>query len=63
MNIKHPSRRDFVKTTGAAGAGLIIGFNIPWLQGCAGPPPVPVGGSSTWYTMTTRWARAAPQGF
>ena len=44
MKSQDLSRRDFVKTTGAAGAGLVIAFNIPWFQGCAGPPPIPVEG-------------------
>ncbi len=59
MKAKDLSRRDFVKTTGAAGAGLVIGFNIPWLQGCAGPPPVPVEGGM----QPNAWIRIDPAGF
>ncbi|MFH1765943.1 MAG: xanthine dehydrogenase family protein molybdopterin-binding subunit [Gemmatimonadota bacterium] len=59
MKAKDLSRRDFVKTTGAAGAGLVIGFNIPWLQGCAGPPPVPLEGGM----QPNAWIRIDPAGF
>jgi len=59
MKTKDLSRRNFVKTTGAAGAGLVIGFHIPWLQGCAGPPPVPVEGGM----QPNAWIRIDPAGF
>jgi len=59
METKDLSRRDFVKTTGTLGAGLVIGFNIPWLQGCAGPPPVPVEGGM----QPNAWIRIDPAGF
>jgi isoquinoline 1-oxidoreductase beta subunit len=59
MSTKDLSRRDFVKTTGAAGAGLVIGFHIPWIQGCAGPPPVPVEGGA----QPNAWIRIDPEGF
>ncbi len=59
MSTRDLSRRDFVRTTGAAGAGLVIGFHIPWLQGCAGPPPVPVEGGM----QPNAWIRIDPAGF
>ena len=59
MNTKDLSRRNFVKTTGAVGAGLVIGFNIPWLQGCDGPPAMPVEGGM----QPNAWIRIDPAGF
>jgi len=59
MTAKDLSRRDFMKTTGAAGAGLVIGFHIPLFQGCAGPPPVPVEGGM----QPNAWIRIDPAGF
>jgi isoquinoline 1-oxidoreductase beta subunit len=59
MKTNELSRRDFVKTSGAVGAGLVIGFHIPWLQGCSGPPPVPVEGGM----QPNAWIRIDPAGF
>jgi isoquinoline 1-oxidoreductase beta subunit len=59
MSANDLSRRDFVKTTGTVGAGLVIGFQIPWLQGCAGPPPLPVEGGM----QPNAWIRIDPAGF
>ena len=59
MKAKDLSRRDFVKTTGAVGTGLVIGFNIPWLQGCAGPTPVPLEGGA----QPNAYIRIDPAGF
>ena len=59
MKANELSRRDFVKTSGAVGAGLVIGFHIPWLQGCSGPPPVPVEGGM----QPNAWIRIDPAGF
>ena len=53
------SRRDFVKTTGAVGAGLVIGFHIPWLQGCATEAQVPLEGG----VQPNAWLRIDPAGF
>ncbi len=59
MKAKDLSRRGFVKTTGAVGAGLVIGFNIPWLQGCTGATALPVEGG----VQTNAWIRIDPAGF
>ena len=60
MRTKDFSRRDFMKTSGAAGAGLVIGFHIPWLQGCSSaPPPVPEEGGA----QPNAWIRIDPAGF
>ncbi len=34
MNSKEPSRRDFLKAASGVGAGLLIAFYVPWLEGC-----------------------------
>ena len=59
MTAKDLSRRDFVKTTGAAGAGLVIGFHIPILQGCEGPQAVSGEGG----VQPNGWIRVDPAGF
>ena len=60
MSAREVSRRDFMKTTGAAGAGLVIGFHVPWLQGCDSvPPPIPVEGGM----QPNAWIRIDPAGF
>ena len=56
MSARDLSRRDFVKTTGAAGAGLVIGFHVPVFQGCAGPQAVPVEGGAE----PNGWIRVDP---
>lgn len=59
MNMNELSRRTFIKVTGTAGTGLIIGFHIPLLQGCAeGPPPPPAEGGFE----PNAWIRVAPDG-
>ena len=59
MNRNDLSRRTFIKTTGAAGTGLIIGFHIPWLEGCeSAPPPPPMEGGFE----PNEWIRVAPDG-
>jgi isoquinoline 1-oxidoreductase beta subunit len=35
MNKRNVSRRTFLKATGVTGTGLIVGFQIPLLEGCA----------------------------
>ncbi|MGD8362688.1 MAG: molybdopterin-dependent oxidoreductase [Gemmatimonadota bacterium] len=37
MNTGELSRRSFLKTTGLAGTGLVVGFHIPLLEACASP--------------------------
>jgi len=59
MKARELSRRDFVKTTGAAGAGLVIGFHVPWLGGCESPQMVPAGGGMA----PNAWIRVDPAGF
>ncbi len=59
MSTKDLSRRDFMKTTGVAGAGLVVGFHIPWIQGCGGPPPVPMEGGA----QPNAYIRIDPAGF
>ena len=41
MSDKNLNRRDFVKTTGGVGAGLVVGFQLLSIEGCGGPPPIP----------------------
>jgi len=59
MQTREVSRRDFVKTTGAAGAGLVIAFHVPWLQGCENAPSLPVEGGM----QPNAWIRVDPAGF
>jgi len=59
MSTSKFTRRNFLKTSGAAGAGLVIGFHIPWVSGCAGPPLVPLEGGAE----PNAWIRIDPAGF
>ncbi|MFC1660311.1 molybdopterin cofactor-binding domain-containing protein [Gemmatimonadota bacterium] len=59
MNTRDVSRRDFIRTTSAAGAGLVIGFHIPALQGCAQTAQVPLAGG----VEPNGWIRVDPAGF
>jgi isoquinoline 1-oxidoreductase beta subunit len=59
MNMNELSRRTFIKVTGTAGTGLIIGFHIPLLQGCADAhsrPPADGG------LAPNAWIRVGPDG-
>jgi isoquinoline 1-oxidoreductase beta subunit len=45
MSTGELSRRSFLRTTGLAGTGLVVGFHIPILEGCAkAAPPLQEGG-------------------
>ena len=59
MSTSKFTRRNFLKTSGAAGAGLVIGFHIPWVSGCEGPPLVPLEGGAE----PNAWIRIDPAGF
>lgn len=52
------NRRTFLKTTGAAGAGLVIGFYLPWMEGCSNVAPPPLEGGFE----PNAWIRVAPDG-
>lgn len=59
MNMNELSRRTFIKVTGSAGTGLVIGFHIPLLEGCAeAPPPPPAPGG----LEPNAWIRVGPDG-
>jgi isoquinoline 1-oxidoreductase subunit beta len=60
MNLNELSRRTFIKVTGTAGTGLIIGFHIPVLEGCADAPyrPPAEGGLAP-----NAWIRVGPDGW
>ena len=59
MNTRDVTRRDFIRTTSAAGAGLVIGFQIPVLQGCAQAVQTPLEGG----VQANGWIRVDPAGF
>ncbi len=61
MSTRDVSRREFVRTTGAAGAGLVVGFRIP-----LGLEPVATGeldaGAGNADLAPNAWIRIAPDG-
>lgn len=59
MTSRDLSRRDFIRTSSAAGAGLVIGFHIPLVQGCSDVAPVPLEGG----VQPNGWIRVDPAGF
>jgi len=57
MSTKDVNRRDFLKTTGVAGAGLVVGFHIP--TGCADAGAPSSDGEGL---EPNAWIRVAPDG-
>lgn len=55
MTIRELSRRSFLKTTGLAGTGLVVGVHFPMLGACAEPATVPQEGGfkpNAWIWVT-----------
>lgn len=56
MSTRELSRREFLLTSGTAGAGLIVAFHIPW-EGAVGVEPAPAADLAP-----NAWIRVAPDG-
>jgi isoquinoline 1-oxidoreductase beta subunit len=58
MSSHKVTRRDFLKTTGAAGTGLVVAISFPWIEACAQGATIPQEGGF----QPNAWIWIDPQG-